>query len=109
MEAKEITVEMKPLGPPLDPYKQILKKWRMGGPLDKQGILILILSGLVLLIGILLGIMVITSDLFAGLEESPAAIRNGTGQRLVVFSGALNRTSAQQVKTKLILKDERRV
>jgi hypothetical protein len=45
------------------PEKTALEGWRKGGPIDKQGISILILSGLVLLIGILLGLKTIAADL----------------------------------------------
>ena len=53
---------------------------REGRRLDKQDVVILILSGIVLLIGILVGIMTITSDLLNGLDADQASTKNGRAQ-----------------------------
>jgi hypothetical protein len=82
VEAKETMMETSPLGPLTEPDERFLEKWHQVEPLGKQELLILVLSGLVLLIGILVGIMVVTSDLLDGMDADQAAIRNGMGQRL---------------------------
>jgi len=99
-------MDTKPLGPFSEPDKYCLEKWRKGAPLDKRDIFILILSGLVLLIGILVGMMAITSDLFAGMEKEPAPIRNGTAQRLAWFGDTPNLTDDQRAQIRPILEDE---
>jgi hypothetical protein len=105
MEAKEATMETSPLGALMESDERFLEKWRKGGPIGKQELFILILSGLVLLIGILVGIMVITSDLLDGMDADQAAIRNGMEQRLAWFGVTPNLTDDQQTRIRPISED----
>ena len=66
-----------PRMPLLEPDTRFPMKWRKGRHLDKQDVFILILSGLVLLIGILVGIAAITEDLLDGMDEDQSETRMG--------------------------------
>ena len=89
-------METKPLGPLSGPDERLLDKWRTGGPIGRQELFILILSGLILLIAILMGIIAITSDLLNGMDADQIKIRNGIEQRLVWFGVTPNLTDDQQ-------------
>jgi Spy/CpxP family protein refolding chaperone len=95
-----------PRMPLLEPDTRFLVKWHKGRHLDKQDVFILILSGLVLLIGILVGIAAITEDLFDGMDEDQSETRNGTGQKLAWFSETLMLTDDQRAQIRSIFKDE---
>jgi hypothetical protein len=105
VEAKETMMETLPLGPLMEPDERLLEKWRQGEPIGKQELLILVLSGLVLLIGILVGIMVITSDLLEGIDADQAAIRNGMEQRLGWFGETPNLTDSQHTRISTFFED----
>ena len=99
-------MDSKPLGPLSEPGNRLPENWRMGGPIGKQESFILILSWLVLLIGILMGIMAITSDLLDGMDADSAAIRRGTDPRPAWFGERPNLTDEQHAGIKPISEDE---
>jgi hypothetical protein len=102
-------MDAKPLRSLSKPDECFFAKWHKGKHLDKQDVFILILlilSGLVLLIGILVGVTAITDDLFDGTDEDQAVTRNGTEQRLAWFSETLKLTDDQETKIRPILEDE---
>jgi len=71
----------------------------------KQERFILILSGLDFLIGFLVGIMAITSDLLGGMDADQAAIRNGMEQGFTWFGATPNLTNDQQTGIRPIFED----
>ena len=96
---KETTANTKLRGPLSEPGKHFPENWLKGGPISKQELLILILSGLVLLIMILVGIIAITSDLLDGMDADQGVIRNGMEQRLAWYGETSNLTDDQQTGT----------
>ena len=95
-------METKPRGPLLAPDKHFLDQWQIGGPIGKEELFILILSGLVLLVAILVGILAITSDLLSADQPS---IRKGIEQRLVWFGETPNLIDDQQTGIRSIVAD----
>lgn len=89
-------MEIRPFRQLSEPEKYALEKWRNGGHIDKQDILILIVSALVFLIATLLGIRTIMADPLQATEYDQVATRHRTEERPAWFSEKLQLTADEQ-------------
>jgi Spy/CpxP family protein refolding chaperone len=83
-----------------------IEKWRKGGGMDKEDLLILVLSLAVLLVVVLFALSGLQAAQAPGGERGRGPMRMGPEQRLAWLTKQLNLTDEQQAKVKPILEDE---